>query len=209
VKHIYPSRQDVVVLENCNLHIEAGKKTAIVGASGCGESTLISLLERFYEPVVGTILLDGIDISAIQMGWFRQQISLVEQEPKLFDDTIMNNIKLGLIGSAYGNGSEQQQEERIKEAAKNSHAHYFIMQLPDGYQTHVGNSLLSGGPKQWIAIARAIVKDPKILWMSLPRRWTASPKEWYKQHSRKLPRTEPHLLCLIGSRLLRMQTLSR
>jgi ATP-binding cassette, subfamily B (MDR/TAP), member 1 len=106
VKHIYPSRQDVVVLENCNLHIEAGK-TAIVGASGCGESTLISLLERFYEPVGGTILLDGIDISAIQMGWLRQQISLVEQEPKLFDDTIMNNIKLGLIGSAYGNGSEQ------------------------------------------------------------------------------------------------------
>ena len=113
-------------------------------------------------------LLDGIDISTIQLGWLRQQIPLVEQEPKLFVDTIMNNIKLELIGSAYGNDSEQQQEERIKQAAKNSHAHYFIMQLPDGYQTQVGNSLLSGGQKQRIAIAHAIVKDPKIFLMDEP-----------------------------------------
>ncbi|KIW70666.1 hypothetical protein PV04_02911 [Phialophora macrospora] len=165
IKHIYPSRPEVVVMEDVSLVIPAGKTTALVGASGSGKSTIVGLVERFYDPVDGTVLLDGHDISTLNLHWLRQQISLVQQEPVLFSQTIRENIKNGLVGSKYENETEEQQNQRIIEAAKKSNAHDFITSLPDGYETHVGERgfLLSGGQKQRVAIARAIVSDPKIL----------------------------------------------
>lgn len=165
VKHIYPSRPEVVVMEDVTLDIPAGKTTALVGASGSGKSTIVGLVERFYQPVSGTVFLDGHDISTLNLQWLRQHISLVSQEPTLFGTTIYNNIRHGLIGSKWENASDEEQKQLIEEAAKKAYAHDFITALPEGYNTHVGERgfLLSGGQKQRIAISRAIVSDPKIL----------------------------------------------
>lgn len=165
IKHIYPSRAEVVVMEDVNLFIPAGKTTALVGASGSGKSTIVGLVERFYDPVGGAVYLDGHDISTLNLHWLRQQIALVQQEPVLFSQTIKDNIKNGLIGSKYELESEEEQMDRIIAAAKKANAHDFISSLPKAYETHVGERgfLLSGGQKQRVAIARAIVSDPKIL----------------------------------------------
>lgn len=165
VKHIYPSRPEVVVMDDLDLVIPAGHTTALVGPSGSGKSTVVGLAERFYKPVRGTILLDGHDIRDLNLRWLRQQISLVSQEPTLFGTTIYNNIKHGLIGSRFEQESEESIKKRIEDAAKMSNAHDFITGLPEGYETQVGERgfLLSGGQKQRIAIARAIVSDPRVL----------------------------------------------
>ncbi|KAF6998259.1 hypothetical protein CFC21_014393 [Triticum aestivum] len=153
----YPTRPDVVIFNNFTLHIPYGKTIALVGESGCGKSTVISLLERFYNPDSGTILLDGVEMKSLNINWLRKQTGLVSQEPVLFNDTIRANI-------AYGKDGEVSEEEVIA-AAKASNAHEFISSLPQGYETSVGERgiQLSGGQKQRVAIARAILKDPKIL----------------------------------------------
>ncbi|KAM5568508.1 ABC transporter B family member 11-like [Rosa sericea] len=153
----YPSRPNVEIFNNLCLTISHGKTIALVGESGSGKSTVISLIQRFYDPNSGHITLDGIEIQKLQLKWLRQQMGLVSQEPLLFNDTIRANI-------AYGKDGEATEAEIIA-AAELANAHKFISSLQHGYDTIAGERgvQLSGGQKQRVAIARAIMKAPKIL----------------------------------------------
>ena len=118
IKHIYPSRPEVVVMKDVNLLIPAGKSTALVGASGSGKSTIVGLVERFYDPVGGSVYIDGHDVIDLNLRWLRRQISLVSQEPVLFATSIYDNIKHGLIGTAQEQESDGAVRELIERAAK-------------------------------------------------------------------------------------------
>jgi ATP-binding cassette, subfamily B, bacterial MsbA len=146
-----------LAIDNLSFTIQPGEKVALVGRSGSGKTTLVNLLPRFYELQQGLILLDGIDIRALDLRNLRSQYSLVSQDIVLFNDTIFNNIAYGVLRDA--------SESDVIAAAKAAHAWDFIQQLPDGLQNEIGDRgvRLSGGQKQRIAIARAILKNAPIL----------------------------------------------
>jgi ATP-binding cassette, subfamily B, bacterial MsbA len=143
-------------LRHLSLHIEPGKYFALVGSSGAGKSTILSLLLRFYEPDSGAILLDGTDTRTISQSSLRNQIGIVTQDTFLFHDSILNNIRYGRLNAT---------EEEVIVAAKSAFAHDFIVQQPNGYNTVIGDKgcLLSGGQQQRVSIARALLKNAPVL----------------------------------------------
>ncbi|NXG46003.1 MDR3 protein, partial [Psilopogon haemacephalus] len=174
----YPARAEVQVLRGLTLEVEKGQTLALVGSSGCGKSTVVQLLERFYDPLRGELLLDGRNARGLNVQWLRAQLGIVAQEPILFDCTIAENI-------AYGDNSRQVGQEEIEQAAREANIHSFIESLPKAsaapeglpkgrrccrdkgwkYRTRVGDkgTQLSGGQKQRIAIARALLRRPPVL----------------------------------------------
>ncbi|XP_008059505.1 phosphatidylcholine translocator ABCB4 isoform X3 [Carlito syrichta] len=154
----YPTRPKVPVLQGLSLEVKKGQTLALVGSSGCGKSTVVQLLERFYDPLTGTVLLDGQEAKKLNVQWLRAQLGIVSQEPILFDCSIAENI-------AYGDNSRVVSQEEIVSAAKAANIHPFIETLPHKYETRVGDkgTQLSGGQKQRIAIARALIRQPQIL----------------------------------------------
>uniref|UniRef100_A0A8I3N6S8 P-type phospholipid transporter n=1 Tax=Canis lupus familiaris TaxID=9615 RepID=A0A8I3N6S8_CANLF len=154
----YPTRPKVPVLQGLSLKVKKGQTLALVGSSGCGKSTVVQLLERFYDPVAGTVLLDGQEAKKLNIQWLRAHLGIVSQEPVLFDCSIAENI-------AYGDNSRAVSQDEIVNAAKAANIHPFIETLPHKYETRVGDkgTQLSGGQKQRIAIARALIRQPQIL----------------------------------------------
>jgi len=154
----YPTRQETLVLNELSLSVKKGQTIALVGQSGCGKSTTIQLLERFYDVTDGQVAVDGVDVKSLNISWLRQQIGLVSQEPVLFDLSIKENI-------LYGDCERQATDEEVIKAASDANAHNFISSLPQGYDTPAGSKggQLSGGQKQRVAIARALLRNPKIL----------------------------------------------
>ncbi|TVY82673.1 ABC transporter BEA3 [Lachnellula suecica] len=210
----YPSRPKFKVLDDLSIRFESGKVTAIVGASGSGKSTIVGLLERWYEldetkryalpesamkdeiekvkkreedkkkkkgeiqeaakvveapeppiSLSGKILVGGKNLDDVDLKWWRTQIGLVSQEPFIFNDTVFKNVEYGLIGSQWENESEETKKGLVEQACKEAYADEFITKLPLGYQTQVGDAgiKISGGQRQRLAIARSIIKRPKIL----------------------------------------------
>ncbi|XP_069787758.1 nuclear pore complex protein Nup133 isoform X3 [Narcine bancroftii] len=159
VHFAYPTRQEFEVFSGLDLSIPAGSVMAVVGPSGSGKSTLVSLLLRLYDPVQGSVTVDGHDIRSLNPHWLRENIGVVNQEPILFSCSIAENI-------AYGASNDPKLTmEDIEKAAKTANALEFIQSFPKGFETVVGEKgvLLSGGQKQRVAIARALLKNPKIL----------------------------------------------
>ncbi|KAJ3318747.1 ATP-binding cassette, sub-B (MDR TAP), member 4 [Boothiomyces sp. JEL0866] len=164
VNFSYPAKPKTSILKDISFKVEPGMNLALVGLSGSGKSTVLQLLERFYEPSSGKILVDGIELQKYDLKSMRQAISYVSQETELFNVSIFDNVAYGLAGTAFESAGKETVEKLVKKACFEANASEFIEKLPKGYGTVVGERgfLLSGGQKQRIAIARAIVKNPKI-----------------------------------------------
>jgi ATP-binding cassette subfamily B protein len=156
VSFAYPVRPEVTVLDEVELVLDPGRVMALVGPSGAGKSTVAALLLRLYDPDEGVIRLDGRDLRELDARWYRERIGTVAQEPVLFSTSVAANIRYGRPGAS---------DAEVEAAAQAANAHDFIVALPEGYATEVGERgvRLSGGQKQRVAIARALLKDPPIL----------------------------------------------
>lgn len=159
VSFSYPERPEA--LKRVSFRAEAGQRIAIVGQTGAGKSTLVSLVTRFYDPQQGAVQLDGIDIRQLTLKSLRDQVSIVLQEPLLFSGSILENIRYGRLGAS---------RSEVEEAAQAANAHDFILRLPDGYETVLGErgARISGGERQRICVARAFLKDAPILILDEP-----------------------------------------
>merc|ERR1712025_1523568 len=157
VSFAYPTRPTKMILDKFKLKIHRGETIGLCGISGGGKSTIMGLIERFYDPDDGSVEYFGENVQDLNVKWYRDQIGYVGQEPTLFDATIAQNIAYGAPGAS---------REEIIEAAKQANAYDFIMKFPDGFDTPISGgsaTQLSGGQKQRVAIARAIIKQPEIL----------------------------------------------
>jgi ATP-binding cassette subfamily B (MDR/TAP) protein 1 len=149
----------VRVLKDLTLEIPSGKYVALVGPSGCGKSTTVQLIERFYDPLSGSITLDGVDIRNLNVASYRSAIALVSQEPTLYTGSIKFNILLGALDP------DTVTDAQIEQACRDANIYDFITGLPEGFDTEVGGKgvQLSGGQKQRVAIARALIRNPHVL----------------------------------------------
>ncbi|MEL6206193.1 MAG: ATP-binding cassette domain-containing protein, partial [Pseudomonadota bacterium] len=156
VTFTYPSRPDTHALDQVDLSIKPGECIAVVGPSGAGKTTVLQLIQRFYDPRSGRVTLDGIPLDEMARAEFRRALALVPQDPVIFATTARENIRFG---------RPEASDAEVEAAAEAAAAHTFIAALPDGYETYVGERgvMLSGGQKQRIAIARAILRDAPVL----------------------------------------------
>jgi len=164
LRFAYPTRPTTQVLQDLNFSISTGKTTALIGPSDCGKSTLVDLLERWYQLASGQILVDDHDITEYNTKWLRSNFRLVQQKSILFQGTIFQNVAKDFVGEQQ-NLFEEAQMKLVQQACMTSNAHDFIERLPEGYNTQVGEraSMLSDGQRQRVAIARSIISNPKVL----------------------------------------------
>lgn len=156
VSFTYPTRDELLSLQDISFELSEGQTVALVGPSGAGKSTIANLVARYYDPQVGRVIFNGVDVKDLALDTLRNAISIVAQQPEVFSRSIEENIRYGRVDAS---------EEEVIQAAQAANIHQFISKLPQGYATHVGDKgiQLSGGERQRIAIARALLKNPRFL----------------------------------------------